>query len=68
MKWIESIELLDRRSIITGHVRMTKYKEEALLTFDLCLVYSPKSWIGKSILEMIKELVCCLVDLAHWVV
>ena len=65
VKWIESIEQLDRRSVITGHVTMTKYKEEALLTFDLCLVFTPKSWVGKSILQMIKELVCCLIDLAH---
>ena len=50
VKWFESIESLDRRSVITGHVTITKYKEEALLTFDLCLVFTPKSWVGKSIL------------------
>ena len=43
VKWIKSIELLDRRSIITGHVTMNKYKAEALLMFDLCLVFNPKT-------------------------
>lgn len=50
VKWIESIELLDKRSIITGRVKMTKYKKTALLTFDLCLVFTPKNWIAKSVL------------------
>ena len=65
MKWIDSIELLDKRSVITGKVKMTKHNEEALLTFNLCLVFSPQNWVAKSTLQMIKELVCCLIDLAH---
>ena len=68
VKWIDSISSLDKRNVITGNVKMIKHNEEVLLTFNLCFVFTPQNWVAKSILQMIKELVCCMLDLHHRVI
>ena len=66
LKWISDIVLLNERRIFTGNVRLRKVLLGAKIAFDLNLNGGTLNDRARSTLEMIRELVCYVVDLKHW--
>ena len=66
LKWILDIERLNKMSIITGRMAMSIRKMQATFTFDLYLSVTAPNLAAKSTLEMILQIVCCIVDAQHW--
>ena len=64
--WISDIGRLNKMSIITGRMAMGIRNMQACFIFDLCLTVTAPNLAAKSTFEMIKEIVCCIVDAQHW--
>ena len=66
LEWISDIVLLNERRIFTGNVRLRKVHKGTKISFDLNLNGGTLNDRARSTLEMIRELVCCVVDLKYW--